>query len=119
MADAELEAIKARVEAATPGPWDASAPDEDGESIVGAPGEWWDWDHTTCEHYDDAVFIAHARTDVPALVAEVERLRAANDRLAQRIGYWHSRYAGHPVVDELHALVQIDRRAALHPEEPS
>ena len=45
MTDLDLEAIKARAEAANGGPW------------------------------KDAEFVAHARTDVPALIAEVKRLR--------------------------------------------
>ena len=78
----ELEAIKRRCEAATDGPWNsegspyvfAKVPDgrPNGEGIV------------HCECYvrrgvtDDkanAEFIAAARTDVPELVAEVERLQ--------------------------------------------
>lgn len=79
----ELQAIKARAEAATPGPW--TNVDEDGEhwkSITAIEGG--DPLSVTMKIYDegghslaDAEFIAHARTDVPALVAEVERLRKA------------------------------------------
>ena len=70
----DLEAIKARCEAATEGPWEFAdvarevwvsggnidvVSGEDGAYISDADGE----------------FIAHAREDVPALVAEVERLQ--------------------------------------------
>ncbi len=98
--DLDLEAIKARAEAATPGPWEA-----DGEPFL--PQNWrpklsvWanvgdEFSHlvaavATPDKYlglTDADFIAHARTDVPALVAaleerdaEVERLREENERL--------------------------------------
>ena len=84
----DLEAIKARAKAATHAPakqvWISSGP------IVGyyyegcwfgiAAAESWEGGDT-----DDAVasFIAHARTDVPALVAEVERLRVKNADLGQ------------------------------------
>jgi hypothetical protein len=83
--DEELAAIKKRVEAATPGPWAAT-----GEYFcLAAP----DATHVVCFGHDyddygdvkgpDAEFIAHARTDVPALLAEVERLRA---ELANLVG---------------------------------
>jgi hypothetical protein len=67
----DLDAIRARVDAATEGPWtaDALAGDLDAPSgyRVAEVLAWSD---------PDAEFIAHARTDVPALLAEVERLQA-------------------------------------------
>lgn len=76
----DLDAIQARCEAATPGPWQLDGP-------------WW-WNDRKCSGMvsaggaRDAVvisphgqndanerFIAAARTDVPALVVLVERLR--------------------------------------------
>lgn len=33
---------------------------------------------------EDAAFIAHSRTDVPLLIAEIERLKAENTRLLER-----------------------------------
>lgn len=85
---AELAEIKARVDAATPGTWtvddseaaigwDVVATGEDnlcGWVANGAPGEG-----AFCEE-PDARFVAHARTDVPRLVAEVERLNSVLDR---------------------------------------
>jgi hypothetical protein len=93
----DLDAIKARCEAATPGPWEW---DRDDEGLVSQSVT--DTEHgefgtilaryprlvatgypckegTGFPDYDgpNGRFIAHARTDVPALVAEVERLRAA------------------------------------------
>lgn len=85
----DLDEIEQRANAATPGPWrivrdqtdgfygeeayDIHAGDgstvaqggtlEDGGPSVGA-----------CYH-EDAEFIAHAREDIPALIAEVKRLR--------------------------------------------
>lgn len=66
-ADLDLDAIKARYEAATEGPWDRCNTSVD----ASGPGR-------IAAHVDqpDAEFIAYARTDVPALVAEVERLRS-------------------------------------------
>ncbi len=75
-----LEPIRARAEAATPGPWMAwreyhgpvtawriCTHDGNREVVAGDEG--------AIESGDDAEFIAHARSDVPALVGEVERLR--------------------------------------------
>ena len=85
MTDAELAAIEARCRAATPGPW-MFAPlvnvDSPSGEVVGI-----DW--TTCDTADlllrdaDGAFIAHARTDVPDLCAEVRRLTAENARLRE------------------------------------
>lgn len=80
----DLSAIKARVEAASLGPWQWEACTEDGMinevgEVLSAGGM-----HTEGFVYvsdSDADFIAHARTDVPALLAEVERLRAEVERL--------------------------------------
>lgn len=103
MTHEELQAIKARAEAATPGPWRqgfASMSCVRPHETASHPGppecvydvmKWIDSnDHVSAANGDeicgpddygnhprenDCAFIAHARTDVPALVAEVERLR--------------------------------------------
>jgi hypothetical protein len=64
-----LAAIKARVEAASVGPWTAHP-----DGLVWAPrlGD----PVSASTEPADAEFIAAARQDVPALIAEVERLRA-------------------------------------------
>lgn len=108
MTDEELTAIRERAQRATPGPWESqgfdSYPGDEGSAVVGTPGtkgsglvayalrpkdrhedgesgaDWYDADQ--CD--DDANFIAHARTDVPALVAEVERLQGIIDRVQKR-----------------------------------
>jgi hypothetical protein len=61
----DLDAIRARAQAATPAPWH---PCDDGALLVGdyRPHPW-----TSA----DVVFCALARADVPALCDEVERLR--------------------------------------------
>lgn len=76
----DLTAIRARAEAATPGPWR-----RDGNHLAKIRG--FDGDTVARIVYEsneegfgpqneaDATFIAHARTDIPALCAEVERLR--------------------------------------------
>lgn len=80
-----LAEIKARAEAATPGPWEPFEwyhSDDGGWAAVGPH-------HVDVDGYEpdepgsliheratlDAAFISAARTDVPDLVAEVERLR--------------------------------------------
>lgn len=68
MTDLDLTAIKKRIEAASAGPWTAA---DDGlvwATRLGDPV-------SGSVEIEDAEFIAAARTDIPALVAEVERLR--------------------------------------------
>lgn len=88
MTPEELAAIKARAEAATPGPWEGATAStyvrgvytlseyfvrcpEDDVAIASEILE----PATSQPSIDNAAFIAAARTDVPALVAEVERLQ--------------------------------------------
>jgi hypothetical protein len=86
-AEMDLAPIKAREAAATPGPWGhAYRPDGtttvwhvDPESGRLTVAEVRGWDR----HAENAAFIAHARADVPALVAEVEQLRAERLLLAR------------------------------------
>jgi hypothetical protein len=83
-----LDEIKKRCEAATPGPWRWA----DWGAIFGTREKemftlessplrswWWSACVLSCEQEPDEpadkAFIAHAREDVPALVAEVERLQ--------------------------------------------
>jgi hypothetical protein len=76
----ELDAIEARANAATTGPWVLGyhgrgytiCCDADGTTIVSAP------DAQDEDLSEDEVFIAAARSDVPALIAE---LRAAREKL--------------------------------------
>lgn len=84
----DLDAIRARAEAATEGPW-AVAPEDFGPHTEGdfpvvdrrADYIGHSPDDGVRAGFDlpDAEFIAHARTDVPALVEEVERLRERLD----------------------------------------
>jgi hypothetical protein len=80
----DLNAIRKRAEAATEGPWTTF---DDVQYIARRTVyEYDEWTESNvdviadCSHMHDATFIAHARQDVPALVAEVERLRAGIDR---------------------------------------
>ena len=85
----DLDAIEARAEAATPGPWTARLRDDmweindgSGSNFVSIVESCWLPDDCDAGQYggipdvDDARFIAHARADIPALVAE---LRAARE----------------------------------------
>jgi hypothetical protein len=109
-----LAEIEARANAATEGPWSV---DHDSEEVyadtcvatgdygwiaVGPSGQSPHYDEDTAEGRADAEFIAHAREDVPALVAalravlaEVTRFRAAadaNEPIAANGGWQASGY---------------------------
>lgn len=91
----DLDAIEARCNAATPGPWEISYGCEEESRYrwraVGPPHEvvendaGYDDGSAESASEDDAKFIAHARTDVPLLIAEVRRLRAALRRIGDDI----------------------------------
>lgn len=66
----EIEAIRKRAEMATEGPWEVGYDEFDSDSSVYVGEE-----EITPIHRYDAEFIAHARTDIPKLLAEVDRLR--------------------------------------------
>ncbi|MDE2103537.1 MAG: hypothetical protein KGL39_40230 [Patescibacteria group bacterium] len=73
MTDAELAAIEARTNDATPGPWI----DDDGYRVLRSDGKClFEGKHFEVCRYEDMTFCAHAREDVPSLLAEVRRLRA-------------------------------------------
>lgn len=70
MTNEELDAIKARANAATPGEWRSH-----GRGVYfGDSGSLVDGEFSNS---NDACFIASARRDVPALIAEIYRLRKA------------------------------------------
>ena len=91
----DLEAIRARLKAATPGPWEWT--DESGtgrretlstlgESPIAVLMPEYDVDGAYIEATpDDATFITHAPQDIADLLAEVERLnRHIDDLVASR-----------------------------------
>ena len=94
MTEQELDAIAARAEAATPGPW-VFAPSSQGSLehgcvLVGGRlgnGLGDDGLHVGEEEFGvhDAAFIAAARTDVPALVAALREANAKIARMQMRI----------------------------------
>jgi hypothetical protein len=76
--DLDLDRLKALTDAATAGPWTATAnrsvDDANGEHVVASVAARKLWPSTA-----DAEFIAAAREAVPRLIAEVERLRITWD----------------------------------------
>lgn len=88
----ELAAIRARADAATRGPWEwqsawdgqffwlSGAEDRSVLAAVlddgSAGGEY---EQTIAPDSADGLFVAHARADVPAILAEIERLRSLLD----------------------------------------
>lgn len=85
MTDEQLAEIKARAEAATPEPWkwqpfDSIIATSVGVHVVRGNG-------TGVVSDEDAVFIAHARSDIPALLAEVEAWREIGRAVADEDFY--------------------------------
>ena len=82
-----LAEIRARVEAATPGPWEFSE-----SNLIVAPepddSDWWGEVASVTDSYFnntvDADFIAHSRADVPFLLNLVASLTAERDALRDR-----------------------------------
>ena len=78
LSNLEIAAIKERFEQASPGPWKAFIEGRDhfgGSSFVGTGNHDIYLAGATGEDYD---FIAHARQDIPRLIAEIERLKSAH-----------------------------------------
>jgi hypothetical protein len=101
VAPLDLEPIRQRERAATPTPWTAGwsgDPDDQGKDDAGPidivstwrggvarcspspTGHASTWDQVEA----NAAFIAHARQDIPALLAEIDRLRALSSELLAR-----------------------------------
>ena len=87
----DLSAIKARCERAHPGPWDWTQDDYVPEDSRQAMVCWYEPEdgggrgviateigRYLSDGYPTAEFIAHSITDIPLLLAEVERLRSQN-----------------------------------------
>ena len=83
MTQAELDELKALANAATAGPWFCKHPRNrachPSPSVIEAHGSYVLPAHSYSSNFGDGTFIAIARTAVPQLIAEVERLRAELD----------------------------------------
>ena len=74
----ELKAIEARCEAAAAGPWTMRDSVWDGSWAVEGPrgfDQRREPFHLLIDDHYDAAFIAHARTDIPRLIATIEEAR--------------------------------------------
>lgn len=75
----ELEAIRKRAEQATEGPWELT---NTGIGVTGMPRKEVLWATISEDIYGnkaDVEFVLSARTDIPKLLAEVDRLNAVLD----------------------------------------
>jgi len=100
-----LADIKAREQAAFGGPWEALDADENGMHAVAVDGTVL----VEVGDFCDAEFIAHARDDIPHLLALVESLTAERDAL--QVGRDRDRVKGAVAVlnEELRTSEQEDR----------
>lgn len=85
--DDELDEIRARADAATPGPWRWRHCGEivSGRHVVatsdaGGGAVWVEW-----RTESDLKFAAHARADIPRLIAEIRRLRGEWRKLVEAL----------------------------------
>lgn len=124
----QLDAIRARVDAATPGPWlTDSCLDVYTEQVreidpdIGMELYKTVYSHHThgpegTQPWHDTHFMAHAREDVPALLAEVERLRDAHAMAVQVSGElcekcgWAMKFPGEKCRCDL--LAEVERLTA-------
>jgi hypothetical protein len=85
--ESRLAEIKARTDAATPGPWlhYSSAQTNEVHTDPKRPVAAWMGFDGTRNAKANARFIAHARSDIPWLLSEVARLRADSARDTQRL----------------------------------
>lgn len=83
LTEERIAEIRGREKAATRGPW--AVQDKGAIPLIyGTDGERV---AKVIDHQDDAAFLAHAREDIPALLDEVERLRAENERQKEVISF--------------------------------
>lgn len=125
MNELDLEAIKKRCESATPGPWGVRLSDPgilsgvfySGKEEIFTPGT--KLPKSICRNpqfsqnqdiRSDMEFIAHARTDIPVLIEEVERLRTDRNILITALEAF-KRYARHKPGKEVEFFRFVARNA--------
>ncbi len=102
MTEQELAEILERAEKATPGPWTAYSSAWMVGSECGLIADTNEYgDSETKASAPNCAFIAYARDDVPALVAEVKRLRAELEQKHKKCPYVVS-FAADPDEGALH-----------------
>ncbi|WP_301993973.1 ead/Ea22-like family protein [Brevibacillus laterosporus] len=82
----EIEAIRERVEKATEGPWRVVPGKMVCFDIYDVYDVYDKLDRSLIHREEDAKFIAHAREDIPKLLAEIERLNSVIARLGCETG---------------------------------
>lgn len=124
MTDDTLTEIETHLASATAGPWrtQIAACDhmdtEDHSAIKGGAGAL----VSGCIEWEpDATFIAHAREDIPALIAEVRRLREEHDALHNDISALIAHVEDHgedAASDEVYVALLPMRKPPMSPEPP-
>lgn len=100
MTEERIAEIRGREKVATQGPWRAKCEILEADECGNATAEMtyvstndkgicilYGRGHDDANTQEDAAFIAHAREDIPALLDEVERLRAENERQKEVISF--------------------------------
>lgn len=85
MTEDELKAIEDRANAATEGPWLVPEKGYDGDDLIIGKDKFRVAGYCCCGGFtlqEDADFVSDARADIPALIAEVRRLREENKLLS-------------------------------------
>jgi hypothetical protein len=83
-----LREIQERCDNATPGPWNYQMREDNGRAKYGwirGPEALWIADIPGLPDRPDGDFIAHARQDIPFLLAEIARLQAIEQRLIETL----------------------------------
>lgn len=123
MTDAELAKIRARAEAATPGPWVSTDIVDDADEFCGywsiqKPGDtardrWLidDMETITGQDIADADFVAAARTDIPALLDELAAARKEVGILKPVVEMYASGFRGSRLATDALDMV---KESALH-----
>ena len=90
MTEEELTAIEKRANAATREPWSVGDTYVPTASLSAVSVYGMGMEVAECQMDTDGTFIAHARVDVPALIAEVLALRAERDALRKLSAFLRS-----------------------------
>ena len=126
MTTLDLEPIKERLAAATPGPWRVWHDPDPSKAGTAVETAWCygdiEGDTELITDYlptgADAEMIAHAPEDIAALVAEVERLRAERDGDGdvESGTLWHAQRDVSRLRNELHQIEALRRKAEIRCE---